>query len=213
MDFKAEDFKHLRWNVQEVPRETDLLEAFPELGRYPELTAEITIDRNKVIRFIILCYDKKSPLLAEKNLIKRKVDACTLAGIEKEDGKFPKDIEEMISNKNLVINRMICRYSRLQSDLQYSLLAAGLENFYGNVSILSAPNNGQMEMDDMVKKAKLYEHTVDMIATLEKNAFEVFAGDPELMYTVDEIAEEEAVKIRSFPEHIATLRELKESKK
>ena len=213
MEYKPEDFKHLKWNVQEVSRGTDLLTAFPELGRYPEFNEEILLDKNKVIRFIILCYDKKSPLLAEKNLIKKKVDACLLAGIEKEDGKFPKDVEEMISNKNPIVNRMICRYSRMQADLQYSLLAAGLENFYGNVSILSAPNDKAMEMDDMVKKAKLYEHTVDMITTLEKNATEVFVGDAELMYTVDEVAQEEVGKIRSFPEHIATMRELKESKK
>lgn len=207
MDLKPSDFALLKYNCYSVKSEKDLLEVFPELARYPEFSLKLeSIDHNKVLRYIIYCYDKKSALLSEKNLAKRKMLACKIAGFELEDGKYSMQIESMIRGHNTFINKMICRYCRNQRDLQYSLLVAGMESFFDNISKLSEPMEGG-DMKDLNDRAQLYNHMAKMISSLETNADEIFEGDIKLMYDADIIEQVETGKISSFPEYISTLRE------
>ena len=207
MDFSPKDFLQLKYNCQIVPQDKDLLEAFPELSRFTEFTTKLElIDQNKVIRYIILTYDKRTPLLAEKNLIKRKMLACKMAGFELLEGKFQPEVEEMIRGKNVNVNKMICRYCRNQSDLSYSLLVAELESFFDNIQKLAEPIEGG-DMQELNKRATLYNHMAQMINSLESSATELFNGEKELLYEADMFNQEENGKIKSFPEFIASMRE------
>lgn len=206
MEFNAEDFKHLRYNPYGLKEGASILENFPELARHEEYAAKIELDQNKVLKYIIYAYDRRTPLLVEKNLIRRKMDACKLAGFKLEGKKYPDNVEAMIKGENAVINKMICCFVRSQKNAHYALMVAGLENFYDNIGKLSEPSKSS-DMDELNRKAKLYEQTVKMISSLESNADEIFNGDVQLMYEADEIDGEENGRIKSFPEHIATLRE------
>jgi len=208
MELKSEDFKKVKYNCYDLPPEKDLLDEFPELKRYPEFTSQgHALNHDKVIRYIIYCYDKYTPLMSEKNLIKRKVLACKLAGFDVKEGKFSAPVEDMIVGKNEIVNRMSCCYVRNQKDAHYALLAAGMMNFYDLITKLNAPTDKNAEIEDLNRKTKLYTHTTEMIATLEQSADEIFNGDVQLIYTVDEVAQEEQGKIKSYPEYIASLEE------
>ena len=207
MEFQESDFQYLKYNPYPLPQTTNLLDKFPELKRFPEYSKEIQLDKDKVLRYIIYAYDRKSPLLSEKNLVKRKMLACKVAGFELEDGKYPELVEFMIKGKNHIINRMICCYARNQKSTHYALLVSGMESFYENLAKLSAPSDEKDDMKDMVEKNKLYKQTAEMISSIESNADEVFNGDIELIYEADEIEGEDNGRIKSYPEHIATLRE------
>lgn len=209
MELKPDDFKGLKYNCHSIPKDKEILEEFPELSRYPEFSLKLeNIDHNKVMRYVIYVYDRKSPLLSEKNLTKRKMLACKLAGFEltKED-KYPATVEAMILGSNTFINRIICRYCRNQRDLMYSLMVAGMESFFDNVMKLSAPMGGDDSMKELNDRAVLFNHTSKMIQSLEMSADEVFNNDVKLIYDADEIEQIESGKIRSFPEFIASLRE------
>jgi len=208
VDLKSEDFKHLKYNPYDLKKDASLLEAFPELARFPEYTVPIDLNQNKVLRYIIYAYDGKSPILAEKNLIKRKMLAAKLAGFELEkSGKYAEGVEKMIKGENTKINRMICCFARGQKSMKYAMMVAGMESFYDNLAQLSAPRDKDEEMKDMVEKNKLYKQTAEMISSIESNADEVFNGDIQLVYEADDIQGDETGRIKSFPEHIATLRE------
>jgi len=140
-------------------------------------------------------------------LVKRKMLACKTAGFEMKNGKYNEAIEQMIKGNDTVINKMICCFARSQKSAQYSLMIAGMESFYDNLIQLSTPSTSEDKMKDIVDKAKLFEFTQKMISSLESNADEVFNGDIQLMYEADEIEGEETGRIKSFPEHFATLRE------
>lgn len=221
MDFKPKDFELLKYNPYLLPKDKNLLEVFPELSRFPEFSLPLeNLDRDLIIRYIIFCYDKKSPLLSEKNLAKRKMLSCRLVEFEfektepksgrppevKPQPKYPFAVEEMIKGKNIYVNRMICRYCRNQNDLTYSLLVAGMESFFDNIDKLSAPLEST-DMQELNKRAQLYQHMVTMIRSLESNADETFAGEIQLMYDANLIEQEDRGKVTSFPEFIATLRE------
>lgn len=207
MELKQEDFQYLKYDPFPLPKNANILQGFPELSRFAEFSVPIELDINNVLRYIIYSYDKRSPLLLEKNLLRRKMDACKLAGFEFEDGKYSAQVEQMIKGNNVIINKMICRFARNQKSAQYALMVAGMESFYDNLIQLSTPSTSDDKMKDIVDKAKLFEHTQKMISYLEASADEIFNGDVALIYEADEIEQQENGKIKSFPEMIATLRE------
>ena len=221
MELKPEDFQYLKYNVFPLPKSANILEEFPELARFSEFTVTTELDINNVLRYIIYAYDKRSPFLLEKNLLRRKMDACKLAGFEFEGDKpklgrpfetpppkkYPDNVEQMIKGNNVVINKMICRFARNQKSAQYALMVAGMESFYDNLIQLSTPSTSDDKMKDIVDKARLFEHTQKMISYLEASADEIFNGDVALIYEADEVEQQENGKIKSFPEMIATLRE------
>lgn len=207
MDFQPKDFDKLKFNCYLIPKDKDLIESFPELSRYSEFKEpQHGLDNNCVIRYVIYCYDKFSPLVSERNLIKRKVVACKLSGFDIKDGKFSVEVENMMSGKNIFVNRMICAYIRNQQDARYALLVATISHFYDNLTQLSEPGDA-LDMNQLTKKAQLQKHTTEMISMLDQTAEETFNGDIQLIYTLDEINQEEQEKIQSYPEFIASQRE------
>jgi len=210
MEFKPDDFKKLKYNCYPLSDKTDLLQSFPDLSRYPEFTEPLaSLDKNKVMRYVIYNYDKASPLLLEKNFIKRKMLSAKLAGFKMEGDKYPEKIEDMLRGKNEQVNRMICCYIRQQNSVRYTMLATGLESFYNNIERLRTPTPQNTEdlMDELNKKTKLYQETVKMMESLESYAAELFNDETQLIYTVDETEQIDRGKIRSYPEYVASLKE------
>jgi hypothetical protein len=69
--------------------------------------------RKKLLRFIILQYDMKSPLRIEyKDYFKRKANAAMMAGFKRnaKTGKFKEEVANAMIGNNEVVNSMIVRY-------------------------------------------------------------------------------------------------------
>lgn len=206
MNFEASDFKSLQYNVFELQDSEKVLEKWTELARYPEFTTALLrgISRDKVIRYVILCYDKKTPLLSEKNLMRRKKLAASFAGFEKNKSDvFEDSVMDMINNENKAIVRMIIRYVRIQSDMRFTLLVSGMETYYEN--IIRITNSGKDDGDvlDSTEKSKLFNESKKMSDDLEKLADEIFNNDTEILGEADEVNEEESDRITSWPEYWA----------
>lgn len=221
MDLKAEDFEKLQYNVHAVEKDADILKAFPDLTRFKEFSEplvkfvlkekdwvpeQLNLDRNMVLRYVFYCYDKKTPFLSEKNLIRRKILCVQEAGfVAGKDGNFHKEVDDVLRGYNEVVNRMIVRFVRNQRDLRYALLVSGLENYYDNINKLTEIRKKDDAKDSSLK-TDLFNSTKKMLDDLELLSDEVFNNDKELMFTADQLGEEENGRILSYPEHIASLR-------
>jgi hypothetical protein len=212
MEFNSNDFKRLQYNVYELPDNKKVLDTWPELSRYSEFTSkELTgISRDKVMRYIILAYDKRTPLLSQKNLSLRKKLAGELAGFEKNDkGVFTDSVQAVLKNENKAVTRMVIRYVRIQSDMRFTLLVSGMETYYENMVRITSGGEKDKDVLDSAEKSKLFEQSKKLSDELEKLSDEVFNNDTELMGEADEVAQEEDGLILSYPEWIAKQKEKK----
>ncbi len=221
MDLKKEDFEKLQYNVHPIEMDVNILKFFPDLTRFKEFNAELTkpefiekqwidvpmdIDKNKVLRYVFYCYDKKTPFLSEKNLIRRKMLCIQEAGFKpKKDGLFEKNVDDILKGYNDIVNRMIVRFVRNQRDLRYALLVSGMENYYDNINKLTEIRKNDDAKDSSLK-TDLFNSSQKMLDDLELLSDQVFNNDKDLMFVADQINEEENGRITSYPEHIASLR-------
>lgn len=209
MDINADEFKKLQYNVYDLSPEKSVLKTFPELNRFPEFGSSflVGLDRDKVIRYVILSYDKKSPLLSEKNLIKRKKLAVEMAGFEtQKDNNYDEPVLAMMRNENKIVNRMVLRYVRSQADTRYALLVSGMETFYENIYQITNNDKADRAIDSK-EKSDLFEKSRKMSDQLEQLADEIFNNEISLMHTADEVNSEESEAILSYPEHLAKLKQ------
>jgi hypothetical protein len=129
MDFEKEEFDGLMLPVHNLPVDADLIKKFPELGKFPEF-AEMVPEKNKVIRYIVLFYDRKTPLSRIESIPIRKAEAAKIAGFELEENKFTEFVEEVLSCENTLVNAMIIRYLRLSNNHKFAMLSTTTELFY-----------------------------------------------------------------------------------
>lgn len=157
-------FDKLRWPVHLIDGKDHLAMKIPEVRKYPEFKhAPSGIDKDKLLRYIVYCYDKKSPLFNELDkILERKVAAALLAGFEQdEDLNFDDHVKKLFANELQEANLMIIRYARLQSSLDFSLLLVGLDHFYSMIYTLE---NTDVKGDilDVGKKKMRYLGNVEI---------------------------------------------------
>ncbi len=201
-------FDKLRWPVHLIDAEDHLTKKIPEICKYPEFkTAPSGIDKNKLLRYIVFCYDKNSPLFNELDkILERKVSAALLAGFEQdEELNFDDRVKKLFANELQEANLMIIRYARLQSSLDFSLLISGLDHFY---SMLYTLENTTVKGGDILevgkKKNALFKECRNQLIELREAAELVF-GESKLLDDLDSItqtADPTLIK-GSFVEHYA----------
>lgn len=79
-------FRKLKFNIYDLPPETDILDQYPELSRYKVFTASKAPQKNLLLRYLIFLLDPNSDLLKEiKELKTRKIKAAELAGFTQQN--------------------------------------------------------------------------------------------------------------------------------
>lgn len=121
MDLRSsETYEDLRYNPFSVPLGRNILSNYKELMIYPEFQHERigTITINRIVRYVMLVYQKGSPLLRENNINKRKIEAANLVEFPKKKGsdEFVWDVEQIMTCKEKDSNKLILRFLRLQHD-------------------------------------------------------------------------------------------------
>lgn len=157
MDFEQEEFDGLMLPVHQTPVNIDILDKFPELGRYIEFKQHVP-EKNNVIRYIVYFYDRKTPLSRIENILMRKSEAAKLAGFELENEKFPEYVEEILKCENHVVNAMIIRYLRISNNHKFAMLSTTIELYYRNL-------NNQLDGSKSAtfKEAQAMEKTISSI--------------------------------------------------
>lgn len=217
--FLPEDFKRMRFNIYDLPKETSVVDKFPELLRYeefkkkevfiPDSPAKLTgahLPADHVHRYIILCYDKGSPLLKEPDLNKRKRIAAELAGMKYSDTKKESGARKIRACQSEMANKMMLRIIRSCHDLEYALLTSITEHYWTTIAQINSPEVWNKDGDvlkDTETKNKLGEQLFNLMGKIKEMSKDIFHGDETLLYTADEMNEEEAEESSGYPEMYA----------
>lgn len=122
--FSDNDFGKLYFPVHKVLDGMDLFKVFKILERYPIFNAEIhkNINRNKLIRYIVLAFDINSPIReAYNDFHQQRVKAAIIAGFKlNKDDTFPEYIEEFLMSRNSTINFMVLQYISFHNNDEYT---------------------------------------------------------------------------------------------
>ena len=133
MDSTTSDFSKLLYRVDLIEDYSiSLLELFPGIGKYPEYNEMPTlINSAKTFKYVVLMYDKESPLHIIDNITKKKTHAAVLSNFEKDKtGSIVKPYIDMMNGLNRVVNKWIIRYYKLMDDVSYSNMCVYKEKIH-----------------------------------------------------------------------------------
>lgn len=149
---------------------------------YPEFTAHLNAGlgdsketynlepfRYDVMKYIVLLYDKNSPLWGTiQDINQRKITALQLAGFEtQKNGHFIPEVQQGIyMGKNSVVNHMIIRYVFQFNNPKFVLLV-GLLQVY--INLFSKIQESNPKKDDVI----MFKQTA---ADIERLTSEIFGG-------------------------------------
>lgn len=180
------DFDALTYNVMRHKNDVNILNHFPTLQGIKSFR-DYKGDRNKVIKYIVLCYDKGSPILTRymQDSVNRKVLSAQYAGFDTDkEGLFEDYVDAIMKCQDKEVNTMIIDFIRTFNDPTFSLLMAGLESYYQKLEqIVSADLGGKRDVFQIEEtKGKLFSQAQTMSKTLEEAASKILTDEnPYLM--------------------------------
>lgn len=189
--YEISDFDQMQFPVHLLKGKVQ--DAYPEFSKFPEFKLDVD-EKDKVLKYIVFMYDKNSPIRTyTEGLERRKAIAARLAGFESKNSKFSEPIRSVMLLLNWNANKMIVRYVRMQRSLEFSLITAGLENFFALLFQLSKPamEVGKKDILDVVeKRQKLFDQCRTQVESLRKLSETMFS-DSRMVEIVDEIVQDE----------------------
>ncbi len=175
--FKANDFDALAYNIHGLQKSTNLLHHFPELAKIESFrTSKLQgLDKNLVIRYIILAYDRNSPAEIITDYQKKKMWCAMYAGFQPYpvSGLFEKPVDEMLKGKNEQVNQMIISFLRESGSNMYAQLKVGTDAYYNKLAQMQNQNQGETNKTDLELeriRGQVWEQCNKMEADLEKLA-------------------------------------------
>lgn len=169
------DFSTLTYNVMKHKIDANLLRIFPTFESIDSFR-QYKGDTNRVIRYIVLCYDKGSPILNRymQDDVKRKVLAAQYAGWESDqEGNFSDEVDNILKCKDTDVNAMIIGFIRTFNDPNWALLMTGMESYYQKLQqIMNADfGGGKRDVFQIEEtKGKLFKQAQGMSQSLNEAA-------------------------------------------
>ena len=143
------------------------------------------VNTDTFIRYIVLFYDPKSPLLDRiPDHIERKKAAAQLAGFKAKDGKFPKAVETVLYCKNREANDCIVEFLRALRNPDYAFIASAWEGYYKILTEImsdaktgSGKGSNKTSVDIAASRAKLSQEASNMATDLNDRTLRFFSQD------------------------------------
>ena len=176
----------LRFPVDKVSDDKDLLQEFPELAAYPEFSAFEGDDRDKWIRYVMYYIDGGSGFMKIGDIEKRQKAALKEAGIPASNF----DCIFALSGTHKGINAMITAFFRILNNFDLERYISGQMLFQQQMEVLRSPVTG-LEDDKLVttlaNKNRVFNESRQVGKDLKELEKELFAGDAELKTMVTEL--------------------------
>jgi hypothetical protein len=193
------DFKDLKYKVFSVD---NVLENLKDLRPYAVLLSHEgdnkRADLDKLVRFIMVMYDKKSPIIRLiTNIDQRKKEAAIVAGYDlKHDAPA---LEDLFSFADKDLQILALQFLKDQNDMYWSMIVSNEQTFWEFQKALNQSINNykddKQKMDALNVKSKLMEECDKITERVETYYHKVF-GDGD--------AQVKAKQLRGFsPEAIA----------
>lgn len=196
MEFSQEEYQKMKVNVMALPLKFDFKE-ISEFKHYPEYYKSTGIlPKYKILRYIVLCYDRNSPLVQNiPEINKRKVKACEISQINIKNSKAKGYDEalDIVNCNNPEVNDMIVRYVRGFYSEKYSQYLVFQDAYYRELYKVQSGD---------VKSLNLITDIEDRISVLRDS---IFSQDSSvnLINDFNRYIDEEELKLR--PEDIAEM--------
>lgn len=159
------DFKDMMFPAHKLQNNQNPLKHFTLLSKFDSFNKRIPkINKTKLVRWILLLYDKMTPFNQITNLIKRKITVADYVGFDIEE---PTDeLKKLLSGEIKEVNKMITDFLIMHRSSKYALVKANEQLFY---------NELQKVLDgDKSTNINTYEKN------LEKSILELSNGDNNL---------------------------------
>lgn len=176
------DFDTLTYNVMKYKSDVNLLGKFPTLGSIQSFK-DYKGDRNRVIKYIVLCYDKGSPILNRfmQDDVKRKTCAAEYAGwTANKEGLFDTEVDLIMKCLDQDVNSMIIDFLRTFNDPGWALLMTGMESYYQKLQQIITADFGQGKRDVFQveeTKGKLFKQAQEMSKSLDDAAKKILQDE------------------------------------
>lgn len=109
-----------KYNVLKLKPQSSVLRSFKDLKEWPEFMVdyekEILLNKESILRFCLLFYQRSDFHNIESDIMKRKRIAAEWAGFDISGGKFTEKVEDILLGKNTIVNMLIVRVLRLTSN-------------------------------------------------------------------------------------------------
>ena len=134
--FNAGDYKLMRFNPMGADKSKTLLENFPDLARFKSFSSFSGIygkEADKVVKYLILCYDPNSPAVRQiPDIFKRKAWCGYTAGFDsdKETTVFTERYYKIMNCEVEAVNLAILDFCSIFGSLTYTSLVAGTEAIF-----------------------------------------------------------------------------------
>ena len=152
MEFKTSDFDRCLVNPFRGFKMADELVEKCDAFHYEEFTRQIhPLSRNKVLRYIVMVYDKETPLLRLNDMTNIKNKAAEMAGFKKTKNRFSTGVQKIILCENPNINDMIMRYVRNHNNHLYSYFVALQEEYYRNLRDMHGGSSNKKSITEITK--------------------------------------------------------------
>ena len=184
--FSEKDFDNLMYQVYKLDNGTNLMARFGDMKKMPSwVDYQVSeLNKNNVIRYIIYCYDRESPIMKKyrQDDAKRKTISAIQAGFKTDaNGLFSEEVDAMMKCKNRHINLMIIDYVRQYNDPEYSILVAGHEALYLKLERLMEVENMADSNRDAFQieetKGKLFKQAKEIGKDLSDLATKILTDD------------------------------------
>lgn len=186
VEITEKDYLHLKWRVDTPSDEESCIEKFPELRNifqeYLSMTTD-SLSNDQLIRFIVLCYDRRSPYVEKiDNIMERKVAVLNFLRIPTVGGTFPDDIQSIIKSADSKTAKMVYQFCKFQDSLTYFALVTTVEAYIGMNERLgeeiSTAKDSKDTAEVMIKLSKIEERIDTLSDKLFKkdNAMKDFIG-------------------------------------
>lgn len=174
---EAQLFSKLKYNVFTLPSTKNVLGEFPELKKIKEFSPvnKVTledsdevvkidvfggIEPDKVLRWIILLFDKNTPLTEIQNINQRMSEAAVIAGIKRTQNSdnWPKTVVKMFRCEYLDVNAAILAYCRIQHSSKWTLYTTlTLKHFRDQEQMLAGTADKPITTKELVGDATIID--------------------------------------------------------
>lgn len=174
-NIRPEEFNKLVYNVYALSKSRKVMDEWPELksipfynppNKYtvpkdPEETPKLIkpfegLDPDKVLRFILIMWDRNSPLVQIQNTADRMKYAAEIAGFTNKNGELPTKVLKMFKGHNKDANMATIYWCRTQHSAKWTLFVALTVRLYADQLLL-------MQGDDDAPSSKVLIETAGSI--------------------------------------------------
>lgn len=200
-NFSKEEFKNLSFPIHKTDNKKDLIEQIPELKEIKMFEVLPKVNRDAMIQYILLMYDKNSPLIRKyAELSTRKREAGFMAGFDQANDSHSRLLSDMSDFKDPLFCEAVVEFLQFQNNLILAMLVSNEQTFFEYQSVLLSAtamiNNDKDKISATILKSKLMDDSDTIADRIGKYYKQLYIEDKVVEYVKKKSYSPESVAIQ-----------------